>query len=154
MSHPTHRLPGCDGKAADAVSAYTQVKMEDDLKLSKFQNRNVQTCGCVYHDTNGQNHGPVWKTQLFFLNGICMVILWQDSCWKGNLRKFYWSTVGKRFPIGNVSLSTEQKDYSYQCTYPNGRQNRKHKPTWKILMKDVDLEEPTSFLDHVHLGCT
>ena len=28
------------------------------------------------------------------------------------------------------------------------------KLTWKILMKDVDLEEPTSFLDHVYLGCT
>ena len=28
------------------------------------------------------------------------------------------------------------------------------KPTLKILMKDVDLEEPTSFLDHVYLGCT
>ena len=28
------------------------------------------------------------------------------------------------------------------------------KPTWKILLKDVDLEEPTSFLDHVYLGCT
>ena len=27
-------------------------------------------------------------------------------------------------------------------------------PTSKILMKDVDLGEPTSFLDHVHLGCT
>ena len=27
-------------------------------------------------------------------------------------------------------------------------------PTWKILMKDVDLGEPTSFLDHVFLGCT
>ena len=26
-------------------------------------------------------------------------------------------------------------------------------PTWKILMKD-DLGEPTSFLDHVYLGCT
>ena len=26
-------------------------------------------------------------------------------------------------------------------------------PTWKILMKDVDLGEPTSFLDHVYLGC-
>ena len=25
---------------------------------------------------------------------------------------------------------------------------------WKILMKDVDLGEPTSFLDHVYLGCT
>ena len=27
------RLPGCDGPAADAVSAYTQVKMEDAHKL-------------------------------------------------------------------------------------------------------------------------
>ena len=27
-------------------------------------------------------------------------------------------------------------------------------PTWKILIKDVDLGEPTSFLDHVYLGCT
>ena len=27
-------------------------------------------------------------------------------------------------------------------------------PTWKILMKDVDLGEPTSFLDLVCLGCT
>ena len=28
------------------------------------------------------------------------------------------------------------------------------RPTWKILMKGVDLGEPTSFLDHVYLGCT
>ena len=27
-------------------------------------------------------------------------------------------------------------------------------PTWKILMKDVDLGEPTSFFDHVYLGST
>ena len=27
-------------------------------------------------------------------------------------------------------------------------------PTWNVLMKDVDLGEPTSFLDHVHFGCT
>ena len=31
------RLPGCDGQAADAVSAYTQVKMEDAPKLLKFK---------------------------------------------------------------------------------------------------------------------
>ena len=30
------RLPGCDGEAADAVSAYTQVKMEDAHKLLKI----------------------------------------------------------------------------------------------------------------------
>ena len=27
-------------------------------------------------------------------------------------------------------------------------------PSWKILMKHVDLGEPTSFLDQVYLGCT
>ena len=30
------RLPECDGQAADAVSAYTQVKMEDAPKLLKI----------------------------------------------------------------------------------------------------------------------
>ena len=30
------RLPGCDGQAADAVSAYTQVEMEDVHKLLKI----------------------------------------------------------------------------------------------------------------------
>ena len=27
-------------------------------------------------------------------------------------------------------------------------------PMWKNLMKNVDLDEPTSLLDHVYLGCT
>ena len=59
------RLPGCDGQAADAVSAFSQVKMEDAHKLiRKIPNRSVQTFGFVYHDTNGLNHGPVWKTQV------------------------------------------------------------------------------------------
>ena len=32
----TARLPGCAGQAADAVSAYTQVKLEDAHKLLKI----------------------------------------------------------------------------------------------------------------------
>ena len=27
-------------------------------------------------------------------------------------------------------------------------------PMWKVLNQEVDLGEPTSFLDHVYLGCT
>ena len=27
-------------------------------------------------------------------------------------------------------------------------------PVWKKLMKNFDLDEPTSFLDHAYLGCT
>ena len=90
VMHITSRLPGCAGQAADAVFAYTQVKMEDAPQLfKKFPNRNVQTYGFVHLDTNFPNHGPVWKTQSFLLREICTVILWQDYCGKGNLRKSY-----------------------------------------------------------------
>ena len=27
-------------------------------------------------------------------------------------------------------------------------------PIWKTWVKKVDIDEPTSFHDHVHLGCT
>ena len=39
------RLPGCAGQAADAVSAYTRVKVEDAPRLLKFQSLNVQIHG-------------------------------------------------------------------------------------------------------------
>ena len=70
------RLPGCDGQAADAVSAYTQVKMEDAYKLLKIPK---SECPDIWiRLPRHKNHGPVWKTQSFLLNEICMVILWQD----------------------------------------------------------------------------
>ena len=34
-----------------------------------------------------------------------------------------------------------------------GKKQNKN-PMWKLLNKEVDLGEPTSFLDHVYLGCT
>ena len=69
------RLPGCAGQAAESVSAYTQVKMEDAPKLLQIHKSEcVQTSGSVQHDTNGLNHGPVWKIQSFLLSEICTVI--------------------------------------------------------------------------------
>ena len=123
----------------------------------KFQNRNVQTLGFVHHDTNGLNHGPVWKTRSFLLNEICSVILWQDCHGKGNLRKSYWSTVGRRFPIGNAySYSVEKGLFLsvYVDDIKLAGKNQNIDPMWKVLNKEVDLGKPTSFLDHVFLGCT
>ena len=95
------RLPDWDGQAADAVSAFSQVKMEDAHKnIENSKNRSVQTFGFVCHNTNGLNHGPVWKIQSFLLNEICTVILCQDYCGKGNTRKFFWKTDGKKFQMG------------------------------------------------------
>ena len=121
----------------------------------KFPNRNVQTFGFVYHDTNGLNHAPVWKTQSFLLSEICMVIIWQDCYGKGNWRKSCWNTVWKRFPIGNAYLYLVKKDNSYLCMWMTklaGKQNID--PMWKVVIKEVDLGDQTSFLDHVNLGCT
>ena len=63
------RLPGSSGQAADAVSAYTQAGRFPNV-IFKFQSQLVQIFGYVYHDTNGPNHGPVWKTQCFLSKGI------------------------------------------------------------------------------------
>ena len=51
-----------------------------------FPNRNVQTFGFVYHDTNGRNHGPVRKTQSFLLSEICTVIL-AGQLWERQFEK-------------------------------------------------------------------
>ena len=63
--------PSCDGQGADAISADTQVQLEDASKLLKNPSLNVQTCGYVFHDMNGRNHGLTLKTQWFLLNEIC-----------------------------------------------------------------------------------
>ena len=64
---------------------------------------------------------------------------------------------GRKFHIGNVSLFVVEKDYSYLCMWMTQKlAGKKHNidPMWKVLNKEVDLGEPTSFLDHVYLGCT
>ena len=83
------RLPGCDGQAADAVSAYTQVKMEDAHKLLKIPKSECPDICIRLPRHNWPKSCPVWKTQLFLSNGICTVIFWQDYYGKGNLRKSY-----------------------------------------------------------------
>ena len=72
-----------------------------------------------------------------------MVIHWQDCYGNGNLRKSCCSTVGRRFPSGNAYSPTVKRTILICGKTEN------IKPTWKILMKDVDLGEPTSFIDHV-----
>ena len=41
----------------------------------------------------------------------------------------------------------------YVDDFKLARKKQNINPTWKVQMKDVDLEEPTS-LDHVYFGCT
>ena len=73
------RLKGCSEQATDAVSAYTQVKMEDAPKLLIIPKSQCPGILDTFPKTqNGLNHGPAWKIQSFLLKGICSVTLWQD----------------------------------------------------------------------------
>ena len=63
----------------------------------------------------------------------------------------------EKFFNGNVCLSIEQEDYSHQCRWTISNWQAKTEnmePTWKTLMNDVELGEPTSSLDLVYLGCS
>ena len=80
-----------------------------------IQNRNVQTFAFVYHDTNGQIHGPVWKTQSFLERNL-NVILWQN-CDGRQFEKILMKHGWEKIPIGNAYSYTVEKGYSYLCMW-------------------------------------
>ena len=104
-----------------------------------------------------KNHGPVWKIQSFFSKGICTVILWQDYYGKGNLRKSYLKHGWEKVSNWECLVVHREKGlflsvYVDDIKLAGKKQNID--PMWKVLNKEVDLGELTSFLDHVYLGCT
>ena len=57
--------------------------------------------GFVYHDTNGLNHGPVWKTQSFFLSGILYGHPLAGLLWEGQFEKVLLKYgLGEGFQLG------------------------------------------------------
>ena len=83
----TSRLPGCAGQAADAISAYTQVNMEDAPSLLKNPKSECPDIWIRLPKHKWPNHGPERKTQSFLLSDICTVILQQDLYEKDKSRK-------------------------------------------------------------------
>ena len=85
------RLPGCAGQAADAVSACTQVKMEDAHKLFKIPKSEcadiwIRLPRHKWLKSRSSMEDPVVPLEL---SEICTVILWQDCYGKSILRKSY-----------------------------------------------------------------
>ena len=62
--------------------------------------------------------------------------------------------LGKRSKLG-MFIRLPIKDFSCLCLWTKLNwlgKKQNISPTWKILVNDVDLGEPTSFLGHVYLG--
>ena len=65
--------------------------------------------------------------------------------------------MGKNTELG-MSIFSSKKQGLFLSVYVDDMKMAGKKqsmaPMWKKLMKRADLDEPTSFLDHVFLGCT
>ena len=98
--------------------------------------------GYVVHDIYGVTLGQTLKIQWFFLTDTHL----RDSHGRDNLRKFYGNLDGKK-PNGE-RLFAHRKNYSYRYTWMKygGRE-----ADCGSHVEEID--EPTSFLDHVNLGC-
>ena len=102
------RLPGCDGQAADAVSARTQVKIEDAPELLKIPKLE---CPDIWIRLPRHKGPESWANieAVFISNETCTDTPLRDSNGRDSLRKFHWNLDGKMYRIGNVHLFIENK---------------------------------------------
>ena len=151
------RLPGCSGQAADAVSAYTQVKMEDapsSLRIPKSE------CPGIWIPLPKHKWPKSWSSMEdpvvplernlhgYPLAGLSREKKFEKALLEHGLEKvFNWECL---FVNGARGLFLSVSVDGYQLA----GKTENIEPTWKFLMKNVVLGEPTSFLDHVFLGCT
>ena len=151
------RLPGCAGQAADAVSAYTQVKMEGAPKLLKIPK---SECPDIWIRLPTHKWPKSWSSvedPVFPLDrnlyGHRSAGLFWDRPFEKILLRYAW-----------------EKIYNWECFFVHREKGlfltvyvddiklagkkQNIDPMWKVLNKEFDLGEPTSFLDHVYLVCT
>ena len=68
-------------------------------------------------------------------------------------QKFIFASLMEICHLQNAELEAEQQSVFFDDIKLAGKKQNIN-PMWKVLNKEVDLGEPTSFLDHVHQGCT
>ena len=152
------RLPGCGGQAADGVSACTQVKMEDAHKLLRIPK---SECPHIWIRLPRHKWPKSWSSMEDpvvplerNLYGLRLAgLLWERQCEK-ILLKHGWEKV----PNWECLFVHREKGL-FLSVFVNDIKLVGKKQNlnlmWKLLDKEeVDVGEPTSFLDYVHLGCT
>ena len=139
------RLPDCDGQAADAISAYTQVNLEDAPRLLRIPK---SECPDVWIRLPRQK-----RPQNEILYGHPLAALLCGRPFEEVLLELGWE---KEPNLESLFVNRKQRLFlsvdADDIKMAGKKQNMAR--MWKNLMNNVDLDEPTSFLDHVYLGCT
>ena len=152
------RLPGCAGQAADAVSAYTQVKMVDAPKLLlKIPN---SECPDIWIRLPRHKWPKSWSSMedpVVPLERNLYGHLLAGLLWERQFEKILLKYVKEKVSNWECFFVHREKGlflsvYVDDINLTGKKQNID--PMWKVLNKEVDLGEPTSFLDHVYLACS
>ena len=146
------RLPGCDGQAADAVSAYTQVNMEDAPKLLNIPKSD---CPDIWIRLARHKWPKSWSSMEDPVVPLDRNLYGHHLAgqFEKILPKYGWEKVSNW-----ECLFVHREKGLFLSVYVDdiklAGKKQNIDPMWKVLNKEVGLEEPTSFLDHVYLGCT
>ena len=111
------RLPGCAGQAADAVSAYTQVKMEDAPKVLKIPK---SKCPAIWTRLPRHKWPKSWSSMedpTVFLNEVCTGHLLTGLVWERQFEKNpIEARLGEGFQL-RMLIRRLKKVNSYQCMW-------------------------------------
>ena len=146
------RLPGCAGQAADAVSAETQVKMEDAPKLLKCPDIWIRLPRHKWPKSWSSMEDPVVPLERNQYGHPWTGLLWERQFQK-ILLKYGWEQISN-WECFFVHSEKRLLSSVYVDDIKLTGQKQNIDPMWKVLNKEVDLGELTSSLDHVYLGCT
>ena len=151
------RLPGCSGQAVDAV--YRLYAGQNGRCTNIIENSKVRASRHLDTSTEAQMaqitsdmEDPVGLLERN-LYGDPLAGLSREKQFEKVLLQHGWEKV-----LNWECLFVNRAKGLFLSVYVDdikivGR-TENIKPTWKILMKNVDLGEPTTFIDHVYLGCT
>ena len=150
-------LPGCDGQAADAVSAETRVKMEDAPLLSKIPK---SECPDIWMRLPRHKWPKSWSSiedPVVPLERNLYGHPLAGLSWERQFEKILLQHGWEKVSIWECLFVHRQKRLFLSVYVDDIKLAGKEQniyPRWKVLNKEVDLGEPTSFVDHVYLGCT
>ena len=151
------RLPGCAGQAADAVSGYTKVKKEDAHKLLKIPK---SECPDIWIRLPRHKWPKSWSSM------EDPVVLLERNLYGHSLAGLLWERQFEKILLKHgwekipnwACLFVHREKGLFLSVYVDdiklAGKKQNLDPMWKLLNKEVDLGEPSSFLDDVYLGCT
>ena len=126
-------------------------------RYSKFRSQNVQMLGYVYQKHKWPKSWSSIEDPVFLLERNLLGHPLARLLWESQFEKVLFEHGWEKVPHWECLFVNREKGLFFSVYVDDINLDGKTQdidPMWKMLMKNVDLGEPTSFLDHAYSGCT